>query len=32
MRAANTLNFDLHNHTSASDGTLSSEALVALAH
>jgi 3',5'-nucleoside bisphosphate phosphatase len=32
MRAANTLNFDLHNHTNASDGTLSSEALVALAH
>ncbi len=32
MRAANTLNFDLHNHTNASDGTLSAEALVALAH
>jgi predicted metal-dependent phosphoesterase TrpH len=32
MRAANTLNFDLHNHTNASDGTLSSEALVALAY
>ncbi len=28
----NSLNFDLHNHTNASDGTLSAAALVALAH
>jgi len=32
MRTANTLNFDLHNHTNASDGTLSAQALVALAY
>jgi len=32
MIAANTLNFDLHNHTAASDGTLSALELVTLAH
>ena len=30
--SVNSLNFDLHNHTNASDGALSAEALVALAH
>ncbi len=32
MNSENTQNFDLHNHTSASDGILSAAALVALAH